>query len=45
MFAVNSATAYIYATRNFAHEIGIFWLGFRGPDCNVIAEHDGGPGH
>ena len=20
-----------------------FWLGFRGPDCNVIAEQGGGP--
>ena len=36
MFTIS---AYIYATRNSAHETGIFWLGFRGPDCNVIAEH------
>ena len=40
MFAVS---AYIYATRNFTHETGIFWLGFRGPDCYVIAEQGGGP--
>ena len=42
MFGV-SAYIILYATRNFAHEIGIFWLGFRGPDCNVIAEQGGGP--
>ena len=40
MFAVS---AYIYATRNFAHETGICLLGYHGPDCNVIAEQGGGP--
>ena len=25
------------------HETGIFLAGFRGPDCNVIAEQHGGP--
>ncbi len=40
LFAVS---AYIYATHNFAHETGIFWLGFRGSDYNVIAEQGGGP--
>ena len=37
MFAVSE---YIYAPRNFAHETGIFWLGFR----NVIVGQGGGPG-
>ena len=32
-----------YATCNFAHETGIYWLGFRRPDGNVIAEQGGGP--
>ena len=40
MFAVS---AYIYATRNFAHETGICLLGYRRPDCNIIAEQGGGP--
>ena len=41
MFAVS---AYVYATCNFARETGIvYWLGVRGPDCNVIAEQGGGP--
>ena len=34
---------YIYVTHNVVHDTGIFWLGFRGPDCNVIAEQGGGP--
>ena len=38
MFAVSAFTR-----RNFAHETGFCWLGFRGPDCNVIAEQGGGP--
>ena len=38
MFAVSAFTR-----RNFAHETGFCWLGFRGPDCNVIAEKGGGP--
>ena len=40
MFAVS---VYIHATRNCAHETGICLLGYRGPDCNVIAEQGGGP--
>ena len=40
MFAVS---AYIYATRNFAHDTSIFWLVFCGPDCNMIAKQGGGP--
>ena len=28
---------------HFAHETGIFCLGFRGPDCHVIAKQGGGP--
>ena len=36
-------SAYIYAMPNFAHETGIFWQGFRGPDCKVITEQGGGP--
>ena len=38
MFAVSAFTR-----RNFAHETGFCWLGFRGPDCNVIAEQGGRP--
>ena len=38
MFAASAFTR-----RNFAHETGFCWLGFRGPDCNVIAEKGGGP--
>ena len=40
MFAVS---AYIYATRNFAHDTSIVWLVFCGPDCNMIAKQGGGP--
>ena len=38
MFTVSAFTR-----RNFAHETGFCWLGFRWPDCNVIAEQGGGP--
>ena len=38
MFAVSAFTR-----RNFAHETSFCWLGFRGPDCKVIAEKCGGP--
>ena len=40
MFAVSAFTRYDVIS---LMKPAFVWLGFRGPDCNVIAEQGGGP--